>query len=459
MRDRWWRRSSWTRFVPGLVVPAFIAGLAVPTEAIVGAEFVATAEASGGYVQYGIPGFLIVDNYIDGGGPVAQSVVDSSGTAQSFASLPYPGATGVTLPGLANALFGLPVPPYAFYASASHPTQPEERVADPLGVYVLAASTREGQANGEGRLAAPGEGDPKSGSRARSEVISTADSVSASATSVADAFSVGPLSVASVRSTSVTKYEAGGEPVTQTELIVEGGRVGDVTFSFGPDGLQVADKAIPVPAGQGLSGINQALAPAGLSIGFQQPTHIAGGAVAAIFEVVSVADVPGAGKGTLRIRLGGAISAVSLAEGSLPRLPADLPPDTGTEPLPEIGPDSSFSSPPPARELSFADSDPAPAPSIRATSPSRAPNVRSGLLDDGSGVSPSPEIATATAPATLAAPPGPPDAVLASAGPPRSLRAFDSLSVFSALLVATGALALGLLVVWSRARRLAQWTS
>jgi hypothetical protein len=32
-----------------------------------GRSFVAVGESSGGYVRYGMPGFLVVDNFIDGG--------------------------------------------------------------------------------------------------------------------------------------------------------------------------------------------------------------------------------------------------------------------------------------------------------------------------------------------------------------------------------------------------------
>ena len=59
---------------------------------------------------------------------------------------------------------------------------------------------------------------------------------------------LGPLSIVSVRSSSVTKYgPASGEPVTTTAFTVEEGLVGDVASSFGPDGLRVVQQAIPLP--------------------------------------------------------------------------------------------------------------------------------------------------------------------------------------------------------------------
>src|SRR5947208_16492815 len=55
------------------------------------------AQASGMYIRYGIPGFLVVENFLDGGGPVAQSLADTSSGSGSIASLPYPGVTAIAV--------------------------------------------------------------------------------------------------------------------------------------------------------------------------------------------------------------------------------------------------------------------------------------------------------------------------------------------------------------------------
>lgn len=298
-------------------------------------SFTASAEASGGYIQYGIPGFLVVENFIDGGGPVAGSVLDSVGTVQAFGSLPYPGPNGILAPGLINALTGVPAPPYPFYAGASYPTQSDAKVSDPTGVYSLSGQAREHSSIGEARFGSPRDS-AAAGSWVRSETALTDGTVSASASSLNRAFSVGPLSVASAKSSSVTSYEAGSErAVSKTELSVEGGRVGDTAFRFGPDGLHVAQNGVPLPAGEGLTALNKALQPAGLSVNFVAETAIPGGAVAAVFEIASVADVPTAGRGTLRIRLGGARSAISLADAP------GTSEDAGSEAKASAGPSAS----------------------------------------------------------------------------------------------------------------------
>src|SRR5688572_326048 len=120
-------------------------------------SFVAVAEANGMLVRYGIPGFLVADNYIDGGGPSSQAVL-ADGAAGSFASLPYPGSAGVGYPGLVNFVTGQTPPSYPFYVSASHPTQPEQSLRDPSGAYSLQATAKDGQAKGDARMVPPGSG-------------------------------------------------------------------------------------------------------------------------------------------------------------------------------------------------------------------------------------------------------------------------------------------------------------
>jgi hypothetical protein len=284
--------------------------------ATTGRAFTATAEASGMYLRYSMPGYLPVENFIDGGGPVSQAVVTSDGGSQSFSSLPYPGSTAIGAPGVfALVTQGQFVPPgYPFYVNAAYPTQPSAALADPSGAYSLKATAKDGEADGDSRVAPPASGDGgQPVADATSKVVSEGDQVTATATSVSQAITAGPLSIGIVRSQSVTTFKNGDDkPTSTTDLRVEGGRAGDTAFSFGPQGLQVAQNGIPVPAGQGLAAINQAITPSGLSIRFAEPTAIQGGSQAGALEITSVYPIPGTGTGTLRARLGGAMSFISL---------------------------------------------------------------------------------------------------------------------------------------------------
>jgi hypothetical protein len=272
---------------------------------------------------------------------------------------------------------------------------------------------------------------------------------------------LGPLSIGSVRSSSVTKYDpSSADPVTTTAFTVEGGRVGDVVFSFGPDGLHVAKQAIPLPVSGGLDALNQALAPAGMSVRFQAPTPIKGGALAGVMELSSDAPVPGAGTGRFRLRLGGAMSAVALGGAALP---VDLPAAVG--PPPEaLPPASEAAEHPPVSSAAGSEGSIGagiglPTPPSGTASPSLIPASPSG--------SGGPVVAD-TAPSPSASPTG--DAPtgslrrqagesIAAAEPIVSPRDFDASTRLALLLVAGGGIALALLAGWSRIRRLHQWTA
>jgi hypothetical protein len=302
----------------GLALSASASGAAPTAEG-----FAAVASAQGGRVTFSVPGFAVVEDVIDGGGPVSQAAADSGG-ATGFASLPYPGDSAIAFPGLFNAVTGQPFPgAYPFYVAASHPTQPEQEIADPGGIYRLRAKAAEGQASGLAQLAgAAGSGaqSGSGGSVALSSVERDGDAVVARAETRNEALQLGggALRIASVRSQSSTVYRPdGAKPVTNTELIVEGGSAGGYTFAYGPNGLVVAGQAVPIPAGQGLTQLNEALAPAGISLrivgGEASPT----GASADALEIrlAGQAPIPGMPPGILRLRFGGATSSISVGQG------------------------------------------------------------------------------------------------------------------------------------------------
>ena len=121
---------------PKLLAALGIAGLLVVPTATAGADqelpgYSAVASARGGYAEYGIRGFLIVEKYIDGSGPTAQATLDSVGASRSFASLPYPGETFVSYPGLVAVVTGQVPPGYPLYAAADYPNNPEAVVGSP----------------------------------------------------------------------------------------------------------------------------------------------------------------------------------------------------------------------------------------------------------------------------------------------------------------------------------------
>jgi hypothetical protein len=463
------RRTSARVLVPLSVVTGVVGGLLFATGVTAQSldrSFVAVAEANGMLVRYGIPGFLAADNYIDGGGPSSQAVV-ADGAAGSYASLPYPGSAGVGYPGLVNFVTGQTPPSYPFYVSASHPTQPDQSLRDPSGAYSLQATAKDGQAKGDARMVPPGSGaDAVPITQAASDVVREGDVVTATGRSLADGLALGPLTIGRVRSQSVTTWRRGADqPTTTTELAIEGGRANDLVFSFGREGFQFAQNGIPLPAGQGLGALNQALAPTGMSVRFDEPTRLNGGAVAAAFEITHVADVPSAGKGTFTIRFGGASSFITLAapgadaaEGILPPPPYQPPPADAAGVEPGV----------PASPVGNAATGggPTTGPPVALTGSAAAsfgqPTSFGGTAAGGAtGVAGSAAAATGLPAEATAAPgaaaPAPGDAVLAL--PARlavGQRHVGALSVVGAVLMAASVLCLALVALATR--RSASWT-
>jgi hypothetical protein len=262
-------------------------------------------------VIFSAPGYLALDPIIDGGAPIAQSVLDGQG-GKSFASLPYPGGTVVAYQGLvAIALGSAPPIPYPAYVSASYPASPRQSVASPDG-YSLTAMASDSQADADGRFR-PGDA---GGAAATTTATVNGDTVTVDARTINETVSIPGLgTIGSVRSRSTTFYHAGDpKPTTTTSLLIEGFKVGSQDFSYGPDGLQVAGSAIPLPSTAATSQLNTALAPAGYRATFLAAQPTGGGAVAPILELTGHPSLPPPlpRASTVTFRLGGATTSLVL---------------------------------------------------------------------------------------------------------------------------------------------------
>jgi hypothetical protein len=309
----------------GLALSALLVGVVaapVRAEGLEERAFAAFAQANGFSVYDGMPGFVLTADYIDHGGPASGATFESQGQQRSYASFPYigyqadyPGFWAAVAPAI--GINDAPsAPPYPFKAAASNPNTPSQIVGDDNGPFVLKASATGNDVHGDARMGAPGQTSPFT-SRAKADVVRSGAKVTASAVSLAQGIAVGPLTVQSVSSKSVTTFTQGeAAPVTTTDLSLQGGSVGSTTFNFGGGGLQVAQNGVPVPASQGLTQLNKSLEPSGFAVHFADGQKVDGGGVAAAFEIINVRQFPGAGEHTFRIRFGGATSAVQLGAQS-----------------------------------------------------------------------------------------------------------------------------------------------
>ncbi|HEV7536049.1 MAG TPA: hypothetical protein VGP90_10470, partial [Acidimicrobiia bacterium] len=317
-------------------------------------SLVAGASAQGMRMGYSVPDQFAVSQFIDGGGPVAQASVDSTGKAIGFGSLPYPGETAVAAPGALTLVTKVPVPPYPFYAEASYPVTPSAEVKDPGGAYLLSA--RAGPQTADGFAATEFGGAQKPVAQVSSTASGGIDPAGAkvAATSIGEGFSFGDglLKIASGTSRSVTTYAAGAaKPETKSELLIEGARVGDQAVTIGPDGVHPFGQSFKYPGGA--DQLNGALWAAGISVRTLSLQNGDGGATTEALQVTVKHPIPGSTvSGTFVYEFGGSSSFIAFGTAG-PGLP--LPGAGESTPPADITPPSS----------SPADSSP-PAPSAAA---------------------------------------------------------------------------------------------
>ena len=301
---------------------------------------------------YTVPDYVVVSEFFDGGGPVAQANVDTTGKATGFGSLPYPGENAVTAPGLLTFATGVPVPGYPFYARADYPVTPASEVKDPGGTYTLRAAADQGKASGAATFAFGGADSPVTRSSADSNgILDGSGKLTMTAVGVTQglSFANGALKISSVTSKSVTTYEPGAaKPATKTDLLIEGAKVGDQPVTIDRDGVHPSGQTVPVPVGTGSDSVNQALAQAGITVKAIAGNDVEGGQAGDVLEIRSKHTIPVEGnpKGTFIYRIGGA-STFILFGSAVPGLPVvgapadNLPSDnlpSGTAAVPPAGP-------------------------------------------------------------------------------------------------------------------------
>jgi len=246
-------------------------------------SLVGVASASGMRATYTVPDYVVVSEFFDGGGPVAQANVDTTGKATGFGSLPYPGENAVTAPGLLTFATGVPVPGYPFYARADYPVTPSSEVKDPSGAYALRAAADQGKASGSASFLVGGADNPVSRSSSDATgVLDASGKLTMTAVGVTEGLSLanGTLKISSVTSKSVTTYEPGAaKPVTRTELVVQGAKVGDQPVTIDRNGVHPSGQTVPVPIGTGSDSINQALSQAGITVKTIAGNDVEGGRI------------------------------------------------------------------------------------------------------------------------------------------------------------------------------------
>jgi len=205
----------------------------------------------------------------DFGAPVAQAILDSLQTSQSFAALPYPGDLVVAGPGTVAGFSGGRVTPpnYPLIVQASHPVAPDATLDQPgyrlqatAGPSDASSSAASGLRSDTGRTAAV-----VASSEARRADDGTLRAVSASEVS---GFSAGPLTIGAVRSTAEVVVPPAGPATKASGLSVTGMKVGDVGVEITPAGLRLPGSGAALPPTNATA---EALARNGIEVAYLAP--------------------------------------------------------------------------------------------------------------------------------------------------------------------------------------------
>ncbi|MEW6472858.1 MAG: hypothetical protein AB1679_11355 [Actinomycetota bacterium] len=299
-----------------------------------GASFAATAAAEGVRVGVAAPGYLLTDQLVDAGGPLAQATVNALGQSKALAAYPFPGDLVIAGPGTLAGFTGLPaLPGYPFVVESESPVRPEATAEQ--GPHRLRAHSSDRASSAEAATAAGG-GDAVVGrTSAVADVV--ADEASGTVRAVAgndvEAVRVGDvLRLGRVASEAKAERDRAGQLSRSSALAVGEVLIAGQAFGFTEQGLVVAGTTVPVAADDSAA---RALAGAGISLRYLAPVETADGVVAAGIEITQLArpGVPGAPaeiKLTLTLGRAAAFASGTLARPAVPPVPGE-PVEVGSQ--------------------------------------------------------------------------------------------------------------------------------
>jgi hypothetical protein len=246
------KRHGWKTLVS---TAALLFGVTAISEGVARADDIgpptleARATAEGGRVGFAVPGFAVVEQIIDGGGPVSDARTDALGNSRAFAALPYPGENGINGPSNVTGLAGLPSPPaYPFYAGSTYPLRPEASMTQPG--WELRARSQEfsSEATATGGAADAQASFLHVATRAAARRDPATGAVASEATSTVTGFRIGDvLNIASV-TVSARATRSSLEAIESSSAFrVEGLLVGGQAVALSETGLTLPGGNAPLP--------------------------------------------------------------------------------------------------------------------------------------------------------------------------------------------------------------------
>jgi hypothetical protein len=322
---------------------ALLGALAVPATAQdATGTFSGTAAADGVRVNVAVPDYLLIRDFVDGGGPSAQAVLDSLGVSRAFSSFPYPGELGVAATGLVSTLTGFSLPSYPLIATSDFPVQPERNIDQPgfhlnaksdsastMGAATFGETTRGGTLEGGGFANASVTTDDRGGVVARAETRFS--------------LQLGPVAVRGVRATATVTRGADGRVDTDSSLTMGSLDIGGVEVGLTERGLVLAGAPlVPIDV---LTGFTQALTLGTTKLRFLPETVTDDSVLSAGLEITTSVDLPAVGHPLLvSYRLGNVFARATGSAFALDAAPSLPLPDEAI-PSVELGTPSGFDAP------------------------------------------------------------------------------------------------------------------
>ena len=247
------------------------------------------AAADGIRATIAVKDYLIVEDFIDGGGPTAQAGLDSLGESTAFSSLPYPGATGVAFPGLVSTLSGKSVPSYPFYVSSQNPSNPEVTVRQPG--YLMHAKSGADRSEAQTEAGATTTGGEEFGSFSNASV----EFLGGTVTSLGEArtrLAVGALELNGTFSRAVVTVAPGGKVTKDSSFEASAIHLGDLVIGVTDEGLIAGPQNAPLdPARQ----VSQAITEAGVTVKFLPAVETADSILSSGLEISMERAIPNVG--------------------------------------------------------------------------------------------------------------------------------------------------------------------
>jgi hypothetical protein len=290
-------------------------------------SYEAVAAAEGVRFSVSAPGYAVVETFIDGGGPVAQSVIDGLGNSRAFASSPFPGDLAISGPGLVAGLTGLPSPPpYPFYVDSSYPTKEEAKFAQP-GYELVARSAEqssEGTASTGGASGESGIGVTRV--RAVTSRDATTGAVTAEASGAAEVINVGGvLRIVDAKALAKVTRAPGAEPTRESALSIGAVTISGQSVGLSDKGFTIGPSNTPIPPDNPLV---QALEQAKIHVRYLYAQNNPDGVVSPGLVVTQEAQFPGGPLMVFRYVFG-QMTAHATVSGSPTSIGAELPLETG----------------------------------------------------------------------------------------------------------------------------------